>query len=68
VPTPVLQRLGFAFDRVGQYELADDLFRIMDKGMRSINWYEAVDRDKPDAMFDKRWRVYCYQWELPKKD
>jgi len=68
VPGPVLQRLGFAFDRIGQYELADDLFRLMDKGMRGVNWFGAVDRESADAIFDKRWKVYCYRRELPKKD
>lgn len=68
VPTPVLQRLGFAFDRVGQYELADHLFPLLDTGTRGVSWLEAVDRGRPDAIFDKRWKVHCYAGELPKKE
>jgi hypothetical protein len=64
---PVLQRLGFAFDQVGQYELADELAGRLDGTFRAVSWKGTVNRDLPTAMFDKRWKVYCYTSDLRQK-
>lgn len=65
VKGPVLQRLGFVLDRVGQFELSDELHRLIGNGLRVVNLTTAVEREDTTAMFDRHWKVLFRRSDVP---
>lgn len=61
---PVLQRLGFMLDRVGQFERSDELYDLVGAKLRAVDWRSVVDRSDPQAVFDRRWKVYSKRSDI----